>query len=125
MTLLTVTNLIYLILAILIIIGGYIALRYGISHTAAEVQEKVINALKADNERLQNRLEALEDEKRQVREECKQIRDENKQIKRLMLLVVSTLKKARGIDLDIDYDDAMVTLRDAAGQTSVSLLQEQ
>lgn len=93
---LTVIN---LTVTILIVIGGYIALKSGIARTAQEVQERVISALHEENELLQNRIKRAE--------------AENSRLNRLVLLIIGMLKKMHNISVEIEQD--MVTFRSSSG----------
>ncbi len=93
------------ILLLFLAIGGYIGLKSGLAKAATEVQERVRAALHDENELLRNQVKRLE--------------NENKRLDGLMLLIVTALKKTRGIELEVDDD--IVTLRDASG-THVSRL---
>lgn len=121
MNLLTGANLLYLVLAAAVIVGGFFGLRYGIAHTAQEVQERVINALKADNERLEKRVNDLETENTALKA---QLKEELQHHTRLMKLVVVTLKKIKNIDLEIDRDNDIITVRNGGGSAIISSIQD-
>ena len=93
---LTIAN---LVIAISIVIGGYIAIRSTMARAGQDIQDRVRQALHDENELLQSRLKRLE--------------LENKRLGRQLQLVIDMLKKIRGIELDVTDD--MVTLRDASG----------
>ena len=95
-SILTIAN---LVVAIGIIIGGYIAIRSSMGRASSEIQERIRQALHDENELLQARVKRLE--------------TENKRLNKLVLLVVNVLKKTHGITLEINED--MITLRDASG----------
>lgn len=103
MTWVSILALVEPILLVFVGIGGYIGLRSGMAKAETEVQERVRTALHDENELLQSRVKRLE--------------TENKRLGNLMELVVVTLKKAHGIELEIDSD--FITLR-TPGSSSVS-----
>lgn len=84
------------------VLGGWIVLRGAIAKSESEVQTRVREALSAENELLRGRIQRLE--------------TENKQQGRVMQLIITTLKRTHGIDLDIDED--IITLRSPNGNVS-------
>lgn len=84
------------------IIGGWFVLRSSIAKSETDVQTRVRAALHDENELLRNRVQRLE--------------TENKRLSKLMQLIVTTLKKLHGIELDIEDD--VITLRSANGNVS-------
>ncbi len=82
------------------IIGGYLVLRTSLAHGSQEIQERVRVALKDENEGLQRRLDALE--------------DDYAMCKRQLELVVEIMRR-QGIILEINGE--MVKVRDAQGAT--------
>jgi len=70
------------------IIGGYIVLRSALAKSKDEIQERVTDALQAENKLLQSRVDRLD--------------KENKRLWKLVALIEETLKKLYGIELDID-----------------------
>ncbi len=82
------------------IIGGFIVLRTSLARGSQEIQERVRVALKDENEGLQRRLDALE--------------DDYAMCKRQLELVVEIMRR-QGIILEINGE--MVKVRDAQGTT--------
>lgn len=93
---LTIANLIILVLGGL---GGTFVFRSALARAENDVQERVRDALSAENELLQGRVNRLE-------------RD-NKRLNRLIELIISTLSKKHRIDIEIDGD--IVTVRTQSG----------
>lgn len=93
---LTIANLILLIFGSL---GGILAFRSALAKAESDVQERVRDALSAENELLQSRVNRLEKEDRRKG--------------KIIQLIISTLKKTHAIDLDIDEE--MVILRTPSG----------
>lgn len=91
-----------ILIGLLLLIGGYMAIRSGKHRQAGEIQDQVINALKAELEALQRRLDILERENARLN------------------LITNTIKRAinqRGMIISIDGD--MVEIRDQrSGQSS-------
>lgn len=84
-------------------VGGVLALRSAKGQTESTIQERVREALTTENELLQNQINRL--------------KQDNRRLTRIIQLIVSTLKKSHGIDLEIDED--ALTLRDQGGQRSL------
>jgi hypothetical protein len=80
-------------------IGFYIAIRSSISKTSSEIQQRVRDGLHDENELLRARLTRCE--------------EEHALLKEMVILLVTTLKKTKGIELDINEN--ILTLRDKAG----------
>jgi urocanate hydratase len=78
-----------LMMSVCLIIGGYIAYRYGFTRTVNEMQERVIHALQSEVQSMQSRISALE--------------HENKHLNRTIMTICSALMQ-RGIQVDIDGD---------------------
>ncbi len=93
-------NFLYLMLMIGTVIGGIIAFRVGISRTASEIQERVINALKDEIDTLKDKVSDLE--------------KENTRLNQTMSLIRKALHK-RGLTITIDGD--LVSISDAQGNT--------
>lgn len=94
-----------IVVSICVVIGGFIAFRSGYASTTADVQDKVITALKIQ-------IEALE---KQVDTSAKEIT----KLKRVMITIQSVLTQ-RG--LHITVDDETITLReDASKQTTTTI----
>lgn len=83
-------------------IGGFLSLRSSLAKSKDEIKERVLNDLSKENEILRNRVQRLE--------------AENKRQAKLIQLLVTTLKKTHGIELDIEED--VVTLRSPNGNVS-------
>ncbi|SRR6266568_4408540 len=83
-------------------VGGYIVIRSTISNAERLVEERVRNALIAENELLAARLARIE--------------KENQRLDQIMDLVIDVLKKMRNIEIEV-HDD-MVIIRDD-GKTHV------
>ena len=98
---LTVANLLILLA---VTFGGYFALKSALARSEIDVQTRVRDALSAENNLLQKRVERLE--------------KENKRLENLLQLVVTTLNNTHHIDLEIDGD--MITMRSPSGGTHVS-----
>lgn len=91
----TMFSIMSLILTIAGLLGGYVAFRHGITHTANEVQERVINALQSEIEMLRGRIDDLE--------------HENSRLDQVIVTICEALKK-RGLAVSIDGN--MVTVSD-------------
>lgn len=81
---------------------GFLALRSSLAKSENEIKERIMNDLGKENEILRNRVQRLE--------------TENKLQGKQMQLIITTLKKLFGIELDIDDD--VITLRSANGNVS-------
>jgi uncharacterized protein (UPF0335 family) len=92
------------LLVVLGLIGGYVALRSSITKTAIEIQEKIIGALHAENELLQDRIDRLE--------------QENKRMNDLMQTVISIFEK-RGVVVEIVGELVQVKDRDGSIYSTV------
>ena len=101
----SVLTIVNLVIVIGLMLGGYIAIRSGVARSGQEIQERIKQAFKDENELLQSRVKRLE--------------AENKRLNSLMQLVVAALKKTHGINLEISED--MILYRDASG-THISRL---
>lgn len=88
---LVVANFVFLLLTI---VGGYMVVRSTVARGAAEVQIHVREALTVENELLQSRMKRLEAEYRQH--------------KALMRLLIDTLKKQLGLDIELDNDTVII-----------------
>ncbi len=77
-------------------VGGYIVIRSTISNAERLVEERVRNALVAENELLTARLVRIE--------------KENLRLDQIMELVIEILKKTRNLELEVRDD--MIILRD-------------
>jgi hypothetical protein len=88
---LVVANFIFLLLTI---VGGYLVLRSTVARAEAAVQVRVRDALTVENELLQSRV--------------KRIEGENRQQKALMRLLVVTMKKQLGLDIELDEDTVII-----------------
>jgi hypothetical protein len=86
------------------IIGGYWAFRSGLSRTAGEVQEHVINAMEQEIAVLRGRLEDLE--------------TENKRLEQVLYTLCEALKK-RGLIVTIE--GSMVTVSDGHDTQTVRI----
>lgn len=87
-----------ILISLLLLIGGYIAIRSGKQRQAGEIQSQVIDALKAELEALQRRMDTLE--------------RENIRLTHIMGLIKTALRK-RGLTISIDGD--LVTIDDRRG----------
>ncbi len=97
-----------ILIGLMILAGGYIALRSGRQQQAGAIQGQVIDALKAELEALQRRLEALE--------------HENTRLNQTLSLIKTALRK-RGLTISIDGD--LVTIRDEHGGSQTGRIQEE
>lgn len=88
---LTIINLIVLVVGG---IAGALVFRSQLAKAESDVQERVRNALSAENELLQSRINRLE--------------KDNKRLNKLIDLIISTLKKTHRIEIEIDGDTVMV-----------------
>ena len=95
------------IITLLIIVGGYIALRSGKHRTAGEIQSQVIDALKAELETLQRRMDALE--------------KENTRLTQIMSLIKQALR-TRGLTISIEGE--LVTISDNGTSQSAHIQEE-
>lgn len=95
------------VVIVLILAGGYIALRSGKHQKAGEIQEQVIEALKAELETLQRRIDRLE--------------RENVRLTQTIGLIKSALSQ-RGMIITIDGD--LVTISDSKGSSQSARIQE-
>jgi uncharacterized protein (UPF0335 family) len=95
-------SLLSLVLSICVIVGGYIAVRQGFSHTAGEAQERAINALESEMDALHSRIEVLE--------------HENTRLEQIITTICAALKQ-RGMHITID--GTMVSIRNSGqGETT-------
>ena len=83
-------------------LGGWIVLRSSIAKAEETVQTRVRDALSAENDLLRNRIHDVE--------------AMNRQQGRIIHLIITTLKKTHGIELDID--ESVITLRSPNGNIS-------
>jgi hypothetical protein len=97
-------SIINFILIIAGLVGGYWAFKTGISHTASEIQEHVINAMDQEIAILRDRLEDLE--------------TENKRLEQVLYTLCEALKK-RGLVVTIE--GSMVTVSDGHETQSVRI----
>jgi len=88
-------------LMLCLMVGGYMAIRSGKQQQAGTIQSQVIDALKAELETLQRRVDTLE--------------KENTRLTQIMLLIKTALRQ-RGIAVTIDGD--IVTISDDTGSSS-------
>jgi hypothetical protein len=101
----TLTNLLTLVNLLCLVgglIGGYIVLRSSITKTKDEVQDRVRDALIAENALLNKRLDRMD--------------IESKKQARVLALIITTMKKLYGIEIDIDED--AITLKSTNGNVS-------
>lgn len=96
-----ILSILNLVLVIGLAIGGWVAFRYGVTRTANEVQERVINALESEINALKNRLSELE--------------KENARLTQVIAIIRTSLRR-RGVFITIDGE--MVSIRDKAGKTT-------
>src|SRR5215469_7241392 len=89
---LTIAN---FVVALCVIIGGYIGIRSGIARTASDISKQVREDLEAENTLLKDRVKRLE--------------VDNKRLNRRMTLLISILKKAHSIEVEINDD--IITVR--------------
>lgn len=87
------------------IFGGYFGLRSVLAKSSVEVQERIRQALHDENELLQSQVTRLE--------------KELTHIKALMRLLIETLKKHKGIEVEATNDT--ITIRNG-GQTVIANL---
>ena len=90
-----------LIISILVLIGGFFAFRHGYNNQASEIQERTIEALKAQNEAQERQIKTCE--KEIVR------------LKRVVATIQIALKR-RGLDIEID-NDAITLIDNQTRQT--------
>lgn len=100
----SILNTLFLIAAM---VGGYMAIRSGKHRASGEIQAQAIDALKAELDVLQRRLEQLE--------------KENTRLNQIMSLIKSAMSK-RGLVVTIDGD--LVTIQDGHGGSQVGRIQE-
>ena len=96
-----------ILLTICGILGGIVAFRSGISRTANEVQERVINALESELAQLRQRLDDL--------------KEENTRLKHTIETICAALK-SRGLAVTIEGD--MVSIHDGSGSSTTTRIQE-
>ena len=84
------------------IIGGYLSVRGVVSKSSEEVQSRVRDALKDENELLQSRITRVEAENRRLSD---------------MLQLLTTIFEKRGVTIIID--DSMIQVKDKDGSTVV------
>lgn len=96
------------VVILLVLAGGYIALKSGKHQKTGEIQGQVIEALKAELESLQRRLEMLE--------------RENTRLTQIMNIIRAALRK-RGLVVSIESD--IVIISDSAGNSSTSTINQQ
>ena len=89
------------------LLGGYLAFRGSRQQSIGEIQSQVINALKAELETLQRRMDALE--------------KENTRLVQIMGLIKSALRK-RGLTISIDGD--LVTISDNGSSQSARIQED-
>lgn len=94
-------------LMLCVIIGGYMAIRSGKHQQAGTIQAQVIDALKAELETLQRRMDSLE--------------KENTRLTQTLNLIRSALRK-RGLNVTIDGD--LVTISDNGSSQSGRIQEE-
>lgn len=94
-----------LVLAVGIIVGGYIGVRSAIAKSEVAVQARVREALHDENELLQSRVTRLE--------------KENRRLSRIVQLIAATLKRTHGIELEVDEE--VVHLRTSSGTHTVHI----
>ena len=99
---LTIANLLILVIGS---IAGTIVFRSALAKAESDVQERVRNALSAENDLLQSRVNRLE--------------KDNKRLNKLIDLIISTLAKKHRIDIEIDGD--IVTVRTQNGAHSARI----
>jgi cell division protein FtsB len=96
------------VVILLVLAGGYIALRSGKHQKTGEIQGQVIEALKAELETLQRRMDRLE--------------KENTRLTQTIGLIKSALSH-RGMIITIDGD--LVTISDNKGSIQSARIQEE
>lgn len=96
------------IMIILVLVGGYIALRSGKNQKTGEIQGQVIEALKAELESLQRRLETLE--------------KENTRLTQIMNIIRAALRK-RGLVVSIESDIVIISDHTGSSSTSTTIQQ--
>lgn len=82
-------GLLNLLITLGVVIGGFVAYHYGFSHTANEVQDRVIHALESEIQALHDRIAALE--------------KENTRLSQTIATICTALKQS-GIRITIDGD---------------------
>lgn len=109
---LTVLTEILSVLSFVIVIGGiiagYFSLTTVLAKSKAEISDRIRDDLSEENNLLRSRMQRVE--------------EDNKHLRRIMELIVQTLKKAQKIDLEIDGD--VVTLRYPNGNIQVNRLSD-
>lgn len=101
------TGILNTVLMLCVIIGGYIAIKSSKNQQASTIQSQVIDALKAELDTLQHRIEALE--------------KENARLTQTIDLIRLALKQ-RGILVTID--GGLVTISDNKGNSQSARIQE-
>lgn len=104
----TTLSVISLLLTIGGLLGGFFAFRNGMTRTANEVQERVINALESEITTLRLRLDDMKEENVRLR---------------LIIETICTALKSRGLAVTIDGD--MVSIHDThSSTTTITHIQE-
>ena len=96
------------LLMLCMIVGGYIAIKSGKHQQAGTIQSQAIEALQAELESLQRRIEVLE--------------KENTRLKQTIDLIRSALSQ-RGVIISINGD--LVTISDNRGSSQSARIQEE
>ena len=105
----TILSVISLLLTIGGLLGGFFAFKNGMTRTANEVQERVINALESEIANLRQRLDDMKEENVRLR---------------LIIETICTALKSRGLAVTID--GGMVSIHDShGGTTTITHIQEQ
>lgn len=94
------------IIALCITIGGLFAMRAGYSRQATEIQERVIDALKAQNEAQETQILSCE--------------KEISRLKRVVATIQYALKR-RGLQIEID-GDAITLIDSSSNNRSIQIL---
>ncbi len=94
-------SLLNLLITLGVVIGGFVAYHYGFSHTANEVQDRVIHALESEIQALHDRIAALE--------------KENMRLSQTIATICTALKQS-GVRITIDGD--IVSIYDYSARRS-------
>jgi FtsZ-binding cell division protein ZapB len=108
----TIANILYVTALLALTLGSIVAFKIGITKTANEVQERVINALNVEINTLKARIDDLERENSATREAMMILQRENWKLQQTLGIIKAALKK-RGWSFTIDGD--VVRVKDEHG----------
>lgn len=98
----SILSIVNLLLILSGIVAGRVVLKSSVAKAESEVQTRLQDMLSAENEVQRSRIQRLE--------------AENKRQSRLIQLIITTLKKLHGIELDIEEE--IITIRSPNGSVS-------